>query len=166
MKVPIIGSAAVLLFLSPLLFASDRDLPAQPGQLATTRTSLMPDAVTLAPHVSVASVGNGADDLHERTMNRFWAASVAAAVTATTLDAATSWGKLESNSILASKSGTFGAKGTEIKAALAAALVIPQICLRKHKELRNAFILGNLGEAGLFSAAAVHNLSIPRANSN
>jgi hypothetical protein len=80
---------------------------------------------------------------------------------ATAADAATSWGKLESNSILASKNGTFGAKGVEIKGLLAAGILVPQILLRKHAELRRTFLIGNTGAAGLFTAAAVHNTRIP-----
>jgi hypothetical protein len=87
-----------------------------------------------------------------------------AAAAATSFDAATSWGKLESNSLLASRSGTFGAKGVGIKVGLQAGLLIPQIWLRKHRELRTAFVVGNFAETGVYSAAAVHNLGIPRPN--
>jgi hypothetical protein len=47
---------------------------------------------------------------------------------------------------------------------LAAAVIVPQICFRKHKELRSAFVIGNFGEAAIFSAAAIHNLNIRAAS--
>ena len=63
-------------------------------------------------------------------------------------DAATSWHKSESNGLLASSDGTFGAKGLGIKAGLAGGLLLPQILFRKHKDLRTAFTVGNFAQAG------------------
>ncbi len=148
-------SGVIALLCSPILFAADTAKPPEPGRLASASVEPPPVAVTHLRGLAVR------EERHDLRMRQLWIASVAAAITATSLDAATSWGKLESNSLLAGKNGTFGAKGVGIKAALVAGLVIPQVCLRRHKELRGVFSAGNLGEAGLFSVAAVHNLRVP-----
>jgi hypothetical protein len=114
------------------------------------------DATPTASGGSIAHI----EDRHDRLWDRLWIASLGAAVAGTSLDAASSWGKMERNSLLASSNGTFGGRGIAIKAGLAGAMIIPQICLRKHKEYRAAFVMGNFGEASIFSAAAAHNLSI------
>ena len=75
-------------------------------------------------------------------------------------DAATSWHKRESNGLLASSDGTFGAKGLAIKAGLAAGLLVPQILFRKHTDLRTAFTVGNFAQAGIFTGVAIHNAGI------
>jgi hypothetical protein len=76
------------------------------------------------------------------------------------MDAASSWGKLEGNSLLASPDGTFGAKGMSIKVGIAAGVVLPQILLRKHKNLKSKFAIANFAEAGLFGGVAIHNMGI------
>ena len=137
----------------------------QPGQLSTgiapipatgTGTAF---AAPIAPVTSIADV----QQRHEQTMNRLWVTSMAAAVAGTSFDAATSWGKTETNPLLKSSSGTFGAKGVGVKAALTGAMIVPQLCLRKHKDLREAFTIGNFADAGVFSGIAVHNLAIRQA---
>jgi hypothetical protein len=163
MKLRVSGGAAALLILNSFCFAADPPKAPQPGQLASAEmtaplaaSNAMSTSDADAASVSIANV----HDPHDRLMHRLWIASMVAAVAGTTLDAATSWGKLESNSLLASSNGTFGGRGIAIKAGLGAGVIIPQICLRKHKEYRAAFIIGNLGEASIFSAATAHNLSI------
>ncbi len=163
-----VSGAAALFMLSSVLFAAESTKVPQPGQLASTSTAPLPRSATsssseaVAPSTTIANI----QDRHDRMMDRLWITSMAAAVAATSLDAASSWGKMESNSFLASSNGTFGAKGLGIKAGLAAMVIVPQICLRKHKELRAAFIIGNFGEASIFSAAAIHNLNIRSASGN
>ena len=163
----ILGGAAALLLVSSFCFAADDSKAPQPGQLASAELAGLLsgfDGISSSDAgVSATSIAS-VDDRHDRMMNRLWIASIAAAVAGTSLDAASSWGKMESNSLLASNNGTFGARGIAIKAGLAGAMIIPQICLRKRKEYRTAFIMGNFGEASIFSAAAAHNLSIRAAH--
>jgi hypothetical protein len=160
------GGLAALLAFTSVLFAAEGANTPQPGQLASTAVTPLrvsvgaPAPVGAVPTVTIAN----AEDRHDRMMKRLWITSMAAAVAGTSLDAASSWGKMESNSLLASSNGTFGAKGLGIKVGIAAAVIIPQICLRKHKELRGAFAIGNFGEAAIFSAAAIHNLNIRTAS--
>ncbi|MDQ2774713.1 MAG: hypothetical protein M3Y57_07290 [Acidobacteriota bacterium] len=99
---------------------------------------------------------------HDRTMQRLWIGSMLAMAGATAFDAASSWGKSEGNGFLASPDGTFGARGLSIKAAIAAAVIVPQLLLRRHKELNMKFLTGNFVQAGIFTAVSVHNLGINR----
>jgi hypothetical protein len=79
---------------------------------------------------------------------------------ATSADAYTSWHKQEGNSFLASSNGTFGAKAVGIKVGLTSAVLIPQLLLRRNRELRKGFIIENFVSAGLFSAVAIHNAGV------
>lgn len=154
------------LLIALIVFGGTAVLSAQtavaPGQIAATPRIALPFGDTPAnasgavPQTTIAAP----EDAHERFMNRLWIGSILAAVAGTSVDAATSWGKRESNGLLASSDGTFGAKGLGIKAGFAAAIIVPQICLRKHRELKGAFAMGNFGEAAIFAGAAVHNLQI------
>ena len=83
---------------------------------------------------------------------------------ASALDAATSFGKQEGNSLLASPNGTFGAKGLGLKAGIAASVLVPEILLRRHRNLRGPLTAVNFGDAAFFSVIAAHNLRIPIAN--
>ena len=141
----------------------------QPAQIAASSDLREPVAVAptdtssaYAPKTTIAHP----DDSHTRIVNRIWISSMVAAVAGTSLDAATSWGQREENGFLASSDGRFGAKGLSIKAAFAAAVIIPQICLRKHNELKGAFAAGNFVEAGIFAGVSVHNLQVRSANTH
>jgi len=137
----------------------------QPALAATTQPAL-PDirpfvATPVAPSASypLASIAT-AESHHDRTMNHVWIASIAAMFAGTSMDAATSWGRHEGNGLLAQNNGSFGSKGVGIKAGVAVATFVPQIILRKHKELRTPFIIGNFAEAGVFTGTAMHNLTV------
>ena len=133
--------------------------PLQPGQVNTSPEITAPKPAAASPIVQKTTIAN-VDDPHDKFMERLWIASMVTDLGATSFDAATSWGKREGNSLLASSNGTFGGKGLAIKAGFAAAVLIPQICLRKHKELRGIFAMGNFGQAGIFTGTAIHNLQI------
>jgi len=160
MNLRILNSAGALLVLSSVLFGADSAKTPQPGQLASAGVTGQPNSMSPTGSSAVPTSIANVDDPHDRMMNRLWIGSMVAVVAGTSLDAASSWGKRESNPLLAGSSGTFGAKGLGIKAGVAAAVLVPQICLRKHKELRGAFMFGNYGEASIFTAAAIHNLRI------
>ncbi len=103
---------------------------------------------------------DSSSDGHDQGSKRLWIISLAAMAAGTSMDAATSWGKREGNGLLAQGNGSFGPRGTGIKAGVAVATLVPQILLRKHPELRKAFIVGNFTEAGVFTGTAIHNLKI------
>ncbi len=134
----------------------------QPGQIATeTKAALTP---AILPSISVANLRQNnyltMEERHDRKVNRIWVISMTAVAAATSFDAASSWGKLESNSLLASSDGRFGAKGLSIKAGVAAGVIIPEILFRKHKDLKTKFAIGNFAEAAVFTGAGIHNLGI------
>lgn len=93
-------------------------------------------------------------------MNRVWIGSIALMLAGNAADAATSWHKQEGNGLLASSNGTFGGKAIGIKVGVTAAILMPQLLLRHHTELRKEFIIGNLIDAGLFGGTAIHNAGI------
>ena len=142
--------------------AASAQTAVQPGQLSVAPRIGAPlpndsSASNVLPKTTVADVN---ESPHERFINRLWITSIFAAVGGTSADAASSWGKRESNSLLASSNGAFGAKGLGIKAGVTAAVIIPQICLRKRRELKRVFTVGNFGEAAIYSGAAIHNLKL------
>lgn len=138
---------------------------AKPGQLAAAPEVVMASGFstfTTSP-IKYKNSLLETQDRHDRKMNRIWIASMVAMVAATSMDAGSSWGKREGNSFLASSDGTFGAKGLSIKAGMAVGVILPQILLRRHKDLKSKFAIGNFAEAGLFGGIAVRNMGISSA---
>jgi hypothetical protein len=134
----------------------------KPGQIGVESAAVIAPGVEpmSSPSVTVTNTVATVEDRHEKKMNRIWVASLFAMAAASGMDAASSWGKLEGNSLLASPDGTFGAKGMSIKVGIAAGVVLPQILLRKHKNLKSKFAIANFAEAGLFGGVAIHNMGI------
>ena len=129
-----------------------------PAQTISPASASLPleNSAFVAPRISIANV----EDRHQRRLKYLWVGSIFAMAAGTGADAATSWHKRESNGLLASSDGTFGAKGLAIKAGLAAGLLVPQILFRKHTDLRTAFTVGNFAQAGIFTGVAIHNAGI------
>lgn len=152
----------VFLILGAPAFAQ---APRMPGELALASNLSTPAAAIVPVAASPAITANNeairAEERHDRRVNRIWIASMIAMAAASGFDAGTSWGKFESNGLLASPDGTFGARGLSIKAGVAAAIIVPQILLHKHKDLRAKFAAGNFAGAGVFTGVAIHNLGIP-----
>ena len=97
-------------------------------------------------------------DLERKGPGKRWWASVAAMVGASALDCQSSWGRQELNPVLAGADGRFGAKALGIKAGVAASVAVAQyFLLRKSPGAEKYFTYGNLGMAGVFSAAAYRN---------
>ncbi len=138
--------------------ASPNDL-AQPGETSSSAVSM--SDLAIRPIVSGPEVKfDAVQAQHDRRVNRIWLASLLAVAASTSMDAATSWGKHEGNGFLASSNGTFGARGISIKAAMLAAVVVPQIAFRHHQGLKTKFAIGNLIEAGIFTGVSIHNLGV------
>lgn len=139
--------------------ATSEGMP-QPGQPAVTvlpNLSIQSSVTTFIPNKNKFVI---AETPHERTVNRLWIASLCAVAGSTSMDAATSWGKREGNGLLASSNGTFGGKGISIKAGMLAAVVVPQVIFRHHKDLKSKFAIGNFIESGIFTGVSVHNLGV------
>jgi hypothetical protein len=158
-----------LVGVSALFFlAGAAAMPAQsvvsPGQLAgpsngaSMRSSFDSEAGTsgVLPTSRIASV----EDAHEKRVQAIWVASILAMVGSTTADAVSSWHRHESNGLLASSGGTFGAQGVAIKGGIAALVLAPQIIFRKHRDWHAAFAVGNFAEAGIFAGATIHNVAM------
>lgn len=128
-------------------------------ELTVASASISPRVIPVAPY-SRAAIASVSDEKHDRVVNRIWIGSIAALIGSTSMDAATSWGKNEGNALLASSDGKFGAKGLSIKVGTAGLVLLPQIMLRKHKQLISKLAVGNFAEAGIFTAVSVHNLTI------
>jgi hypothetical protein len=107
------------------------------------------------PKTSIASVR----DRHEHRMDMLWYSSMLAVAAGSAFDSASSWHKQEENGLLASGNGTFGGRAAAIKVGLLAGTLLPQILLRKNKDLRTGFTLANLAETGIFTGVGIHNLS-------
>ncbi len=153
------ATAALLIGSTATLFAQS---VTKPGQIAAESAAVYSPGISPVSSlpVSVTNTLPRVEDRHDRTMNRIWVASLFAMAAGTGMDAATSWGKREGNSLLASSDGTFGAKGMGIKMGVAAGVILPQVLLRRHKYLKSKFAIGNFGEAALFGGVAIHNAGI------
>ena len=116
---------------------------ALPAQCQTSQLTDAPVAST--PHVS-----------------KLWVASSMLLLAATSLDAASSWGKYEENPFLRSNDGRFGAKGVSIKLSLSGAMLLPQFLFRKNRTATKLFTLSNFAEAGVYAGIAARNFGIPR----
>jgi hypothetical protein len=133
----------------------------QPGQVSNSSQSWSPAAMVSSPRLASGQGGIASPEgSHDQNMRRIWIGSLLAAASASAFDAGTSWGEREGNGFLTSNNGTFGAWGLSFKVAVAAAVIVPQVVLRRHKELRMRFAIGNFVEAGLFTAVSAHNIQV------
>jgi len=91
---------------------------------------------------------------------KVWKISLVVMTSANFADAASSYGKAETNPILASN-GQFGRKTLALKVGIVAGLTIAEIVLHhKRPEVERVAALLNFAVAGSFSAAAIHNINI------
>lgn len=93
----------------------------------------------------------------QESSNHALAWSMVAMSAASAADAYTSWHRPEANALLRNERGEFGAKGISVKVGTLAGIVMMEYRLRKHREMRNAFVVGNCANAGVSTFAAVHN---------
>lgn len=165
MRLLILNGAAVLTLLTVSVSIKAQTV-IQPGQLASTSEASVavssPDNTSgnspaSTPKVEISNV----QPANDNTGRRLWLGSIFAVATASGADAATSWGKYEGNSFLASSDGTFGAKALGIKVALAGALMVPEvILLRRHHDLYRKFAFVNFADAAVFTGLSFHNLTV------
>jgi hypothetical protein len=161
MKLTALGATVLLLGLPSAMPAQKANLA---GEIAKEPKVTLPPSFSAEAHTP-ATAARPADianvpDQREKHIKTLWMASIVAMLAGTSMDAISSWHKTESNSLLASSNGMFGARGVGIKAGIAAGVLLPQIILRKRKDLRIPFTVGNLAEAGVFTGAAVHNFHV------
>ncbi len=166
----LIGNSAVALLMCGFAAVAPAQKTIQPGQLAAAAQVAVPtppvDSAASSSVVPQKSNIANVPGNHGKLLNAVWITSMFAAAGASGLDAYTSWGKHESNPLLASANGTFGARGVAFKVGIAAAVLGPQILLRKHREMKGLFASANLGEAAIFSGVAVHNMGLRTATTH
>jgi hypothetical protein len=136
--------------------------PAEPVE--STVDGAEPNIGLVQPATSEADTSTAAvaAKRNSGTINKVWGASIAALLGGTTMDAASSWGKSESNPLLRSANGTFGMKGLMIKGGLAGAMLAPEIMMRNNEDAKKKLAIVNFIAAGVFSAVVFHNLTIPK----
>lgn len=145
------------LFLAASALCAAASQPGQPASISVPDPSVQASIANLAP---AKAKFDTEESRHDRLMNRIWISSLCSVAASTSMDAATSWGKREGNSFLASSNGDFGVRGVSIKAGMLAAVVIPQVLFRHHQELKSKFAIGNFIEAGIFTGVSIHNLGV------
>ena len=92
---------------------------------------------------------------------KVWKLSLVVMASANFADAASSYGHIETNPILASANGRFGRKGLALKVGVGAGLVVVEFLLHHKRpvfEVERAAAIVNFAVAGGFSAAAIHNI--------
>ncbi|MBI4910049.1 MAG: hypothetical protein HY820_40900 [Acidobacteria bacterium] len=89
----------------------------------------------------------------------WWKASLVALVTSTSIDAGSSWGRLEANPLLRNGDGRFGAQGVALKAVILGGVAGAQyLMLRKHPHQEKYAAITNFALSGVLTAAAVSNI--------
>lgn len=97
---------------------------------------------------------------------KVWKVSLVVMASANFADAASSYGHIETNPILASANGRFGNKALALKGGIGTGVVVVAEILIRHKMIRTeserlkvdkAAAIVNFAVAGGFSAAAIHN---------
>ncbi|MGA2591691.1 MAG: hypothetical protein ABSH32_17390 [Bryobacteraceae bacterium] len=98
------------------------------------------------------------DDSGHRTWHRIWQASVAAVLAGNSADAATSWGKYETNGALRGSGLAFGGRALGLKCGITAGLLLPQfVLMRRHPQAVKATAAINLSAAAVLGLQAAHN---------
>ena len=88
----------------------------------------------------------------------FWKASVVALIAATAADAATSYGRPETNPLLRGQAGQFHVKSIAIKGLITAgALGAQYYFIKKRPESARYAAITNFSMAGMFTGVAVYN---------
>ena len=153
-----------------LVDGPDAASPALPDEKAApvesveskVEAAVEPNAGLVQPAPAEANTAAVAAYKNRGTIDKIWTASIAALLGGTAMDAASSWGKAETNPILRSANGTFGMQGLLIKGGLAGAVIAPEILMRNNPEAKKKFAIVNFIAAGVFSAVVFHNLTIPK----
>lgn len=92
---------------------------------------------------------------------RMWKASLLSLAGATALDAASSWGKCEGNSLIAGGGGRFDSRSLSLKsAAIGGLMAFEHFSGKKHPQLYRLFSATNFAVSGGLSAYAVRNFGI------
>jgi hypothetical protein len=117
-------------------------------------------AAAQRPHIPTFSTSvDAASRRAASTSMKSWKWSLVPLFASHAMDAGSSWGHVERNSLLAGPDGRFGAKAAGIKfGAVGAAVIAEYFLMKRHPKLAKMIVQANYGNAALTSGLAVHNL--------
>lgn len=78
-------------------------------------------------------------------------------VTATAMDAASSWQQPELNPVLGGRAGTFGYRGIAIKAGIAGGMIAVQALINRHRDHDRFCAVLNFAMGAAYTVVAVRN---------
>ncbi len=150
-----VASATALLLVlyatAPALQAEDTVLPNEVFVLPATALGLDPRPIRER---------NGT--LEMDSWNRRWKISLAPMLASQALDAASSYGLRERNSLLAGSDGRFGMQAVAIKFGVTAGILgLEYLVVRKFPRSAKLFTIVNWTAAGATTGLAVHNYRLP-----
>lgn len=97
----------------------------------------------------------------KKSRSTLWKVSAFVLTAATTADAASSWGHVETNPLLRDNSGRFGFKAIALKAAITSGVLGTQyLMLRNHPKGEKFTTISNFVIAAGFGAAAGYNYNL------
>jgi hypothetical protein len=117
----------------------------------------------IAVLAATAVFGQNVDRSLNRRLEKSWKLSLIPLVAAQSLDAASSWGHPESNPLLASAGGRFGAQSAGIKLSFVGAATLTEyLIMRRHPGKTRLLIDANRANAVLTFGLAAHNFVVTR----
>ncbi|MBL8176702.1 MAG: hypothetical protein JNK48_18645 [Bryobacterales bacterium] len=98
-----------------------------------------------------------------RKRSVWWKVSTVALAVATSVDAHSSWGRIEANPVLSGANGRFGAKGIALKALITGGVLSAQYMMMKnHPKAEKYGAWTNFALAGALGSAAAYNYRLHR----
>jgi len=98
-----------------------------------------------------------------RKRSVWWKVSAAALAVATSVDAHSSWGRVEANPVLAGRNGRFGSQGVALKALITGGVLSAQYMMMKnHPKAEKYGTWTNFVLAGALGSAAAYNYNLHR----
>lgn len=99
-----------------------------------------------------------------RKRSVLWKVSAVALAVATSVDAHSSWGRVEANPVLAGPNGRFGSQGVALKALITGGVLGAQYMMMKnHPKAEKYGAWTNFVLAGALGSAAAYNYNLHRA---
>ena len=98
-----------------------------------------------------------------RKRSVWWKVSAVALAAATSVDAHSSWGRVEANPVLAGRNGRFGSQGVALKALITGGVLSAQyMMMRNHPKAEKYGTWTNFVLAGALGSAAAYNYNLHR----
>ncbi len=98
-----------------------------------------------------------------RKRSIWWKVSAAALAVATSVDAHSSWGRVEANPVLRGSNGRFGSQGVALKALITGGVLSAQyMMLKQHPKAEKYGMWTNFVLTGALGSAAAYNYNLHR----